>query len=373
MSAETEPLDFSDLAGWDDHDHEAAFAAFCHSAHHLLRRPPTSRAGSAAAEDLLVIARAALAQPGVLDRKAARLFFESHFLPVALASPGLLTGYYEPVFEARLSRDETFAFPLHKRPDDLVPLTPEEAEKVGFTPETSFARKTADGLCFHASRAEVMAGALDGRDLELAWLKDPLEAYVIHIQGSARLDLGDGATMRIAFDGKSGHPYRSLGKYLIERGVFTASSITMDGLLAHLRSLGREGTRLLGENPSYIYFKAVSEGHEAVEAGKDARFGPKAAAGVPLVPMRSIAVDRHIHTFGLPFWLETFLPDAGGEGKPFRQMVFAHDTGSAIKGAARGDLFVGTGPEAGALAGQLQQQTRFICLMPSRVADNRGG
>jgi membrane-bound lytic murein transglycosylase A len=147
----------------------------------------------------------------------------------------------------------------------------------------------------------------------------------------------------------------------------------MDGLLAHLRSLGREGTRLLGENPSYIYFKAISERHETDEAGEDARFGPKAAAGIPLVPMRSIAVDRHIHTFGLPFWLETFLPDVDGEGKPFRQMVFAHDTGSAIKGTARGDLFVGTGPEAGALAGQLQQETRFICLMPSRVADNRGG
>ena len=357
-----ENISFSDLAGWATHDHKAAFAAFFHSAGYLLKNPPSTRPQSAEAEDLLTVARMALAMEKPLEQEAARLFFESHFQPCRLSGPGLLTGYYEPVFEARLERDESFCYPLHKRPADLIPLTAHQAQAAGFTPETSFARKTADGYAFHFSRGEVMDGALDGKGLELAWLKDPLEAYIIHIQGSARLDLGDGAYLRVTFDGKSGHPYRSLGKLVIEQQVFTPETITMDGLMAYIRSLGPEGHRLLAENPSYIYFRSIQgDGDQAAE------YGPSAAARVPLVPMRSIAVDRHLHTFGLPFWLETTLPDSSGEAKPFRQMVFAHDTGSAIKGAARGDLFVGTGVHAGILAGQLQQETTFICLMPKQV------
>ena len=362
-----ENMSFSDLAGWRDHDHKAAFAAFCHAARYLLKNPPTTRPGSARAEDLLAIGKQALLLGETLDQTQARCFFETYFHPEAVADEGLLTGYFEPIFEGRLERDNCFRFPLHKRPDDLVPLSEAEALKAGFTAETSFARKSAHSYQFHYSRAEVMAGALDDRHLELVWLKDPFEAYIIHIQGSATIDLGQGRRLPIVFDGKSGHPYRSLGKLLIEQGVFSAETITMDGLIAHLKSLGADGCRFLGENPSYIYFKAVEDKAVEDEAPEAGDFGPRAAARVPLIPMRSIAVDRHLHTFGLPFWLETTLPDASGEDKPFKQMVFAHDTGSAIKGAARGDLFVGTGTEAGATAGKLQQVTTFICLMPNRL------
>ncbi|WP_319567551.1 murein transglycosylase A [Cohaesibacter marisflavi] len=360
-----ENISFSDLAGWRDHDHKAAFAAFCHAVRYLLKSPPTSRAGSARAEDLLAVCEQALlfaeTVDQALDNTQARRFFETHFHPEAIVGPGLLTGYFEPVFEGRLEPDKCFCFPLHKRPDDLVALSEDQALKAGFTAETSFARKGVDGYQFHHSRAEVMAGALDDKHLELVWLKDPFEAYIIHIQGSATIDLGGGRRMRIAFDGKSGHPYRSLGKLLIEKGVFTAETITMDGLIDYVRARGTDGHHFLGENPSYIYFKAINDEADGAQA-----FGPRAAARVPLVPMRSMAVDRHLHTFGLPFWLQTTLPDASGEDKPFKQMVFAHDTGSAIKGAARGDLFVGTGTEAGACAGKLQQETTFICLMPNR-------
>nr|WP_321455189.1 MltA domain-containing protein [uncultured Cohaesibacter sp.] len=353
-----EKQSFSDLAGWYEHDHKAAFAAFCNQARHLLKNLPTSRFGSAKAEALVALGKKALFLEDAIDQESARLFFEAHFIPRPLSGRGLLTGYYEPEFQGRLARDEEFRFPIHKRPDDLVPLSAEQAHEAGFTSETSFARKTDEGYTYHFSRAEVMTGALDGKELELVWLRDPLEAFIIHIQGSATIDLGQGRRLRIAFDGKSGHPYRSLGKLLIQSQVFTAETITMDGLIDYIRHLGPDGYQLLGENPSYIYFKAV-------EGAQDWNFGPSAAAKIPLMPMRSIAVDRHLHTFGLPFWLETTLPDESGEDKPFRQMVFAHDTGSAIKGAARGDLFVGTGKEAGLIAGKLQQETTFICLMPN--------
>ena len=203
-----------------------------------------------------------------------------------------------------------------------------------------------------------MAGGLDGKGLELVWLKTAFEAYIIHIQGSGRIRLEDGTNMRVAFDGKSGHPYRSLGKLLIERGFFTPETISMDALMGFLLDQGAEGLALLGENPSYIFFKGVED------QGAGPSSGPIGAAGVPLQPMRSIAVDRHLHTFGMPFWLETNLPDADSTIAPFEQLVFAQDTGSAIKGAARADLFVGTGDKAGRLAGQLQQDTRFTILMP---------
>lgn len=353
--------DFSDLPGWDQHDHKAAFAAFRASAPHLLANPPKERPGSARTDALLAVARAALSVPESVTSAEARAFFEARFIPLRINQPGLLTGYYEPVFEGRHQPDARFCIPIHARPADLVSLSTEEAVRAGFTPETSFARKTDSGYSFHHARGEVMDGALDGAGLELVWLADPFEAFTIHIQGSARIRMENGSTMRIAFDGKSGHPYRSLGKLLIEQGVFTPETISMDAMIAHLRGRGADGIAMLAENPSYIFFKSVPPLN-----GQHEDCGPAAAAGIPLVPLRSIAVDRHVHTFGLPFWIESSLPAEAKAEKDliFQQLVFAHDTGSAIKGAARGDLFTGTGPDAGRLAGALQQSTRFTCLMP---------
>ncbi|SNY90510.1 membrane-bound lytic murein transglycosylase A [Cohaesibacter sp. ES.047] len=354
-------ISFADLAGWTSHDHEAAFAAFWHSARAIVTRPPTMRAGSAASEDLVAIARLALECEG-MGRSEARAFFEDHFTPVELTGPELLTGYYEPVFEGRRSANAAFSVPLHKRPSDLIAISADEASTSGFTPETSFARKTPDGLQLHLSRKDIMAGGLDDEGLELVWLKSAIDAYIIHIQGSARIILEDGSQLRVGFDGKSGHPYRSIGKILIEKGVFTPDSISMDTLMEHVRSSGADGLSLLAENPSYIFFKEMPP-HE----DEDRDMGPIAAAGNALIPMRSIAVDRHVHTFGLPFWLESTIP-TDSEPIPFHQLVFAHDTGSAIKGAARGDLFTGSGPEAGRLAGRLNAHARFVALMPDPSA-----
>lgn len=364
-------MQFEDLAGWRDEDFKAAFAAFRRSAPFLLAHPPTGRPGSATRQSLLYLAKKALEEAQEIHTDRARSFFENNFQPLTLSDTGFLTGYYEPVFEGSRFKSDTFCFPLHRRPSDLVPVKDDKARQ-HLSPETSFARQTKNGLTYHASRKEVYEGALDGMDLELVWLKDPVDAYIIHIQGSARINLADGGHMRVAFDGKSGYAYQSLGKLLIERGVFTNQTITMDKLTDFLRQQDDGGLALMAENPSYIFFKdPETDRNEKAASDKadfepDPELGPMAAASIPLVPMRSVAVDRHCHTFGLPIWIETTLPedDDSHSRESFRRLVFAHDTGSAIKGAARGDLFVGTGVKAGRLAGQIKQPATFTLLLP---------
>lgn len=353
---------FDDLVGWEKEDHKAAFAAFRHSAFYLLQKPPTARDKSADTADIVSLAKLALDLPDSYTGQQAKAFFEANFQPCAVKEPGLLTGYYEPEFEGSREKSEAFPVPLHRRPPDLVPISSLEAEQYGLSDETSFARKTSDGLICHLSRGEVMAGGLDDQSLELVWLKDAIDAYIIHIQGSARILLGDGAVMCVAFDGKSGHPYRSIGKELIKCGVFTPHSISMDKLCDWLRSNPKDGLALMAHNPSYIFFKENKDHFDS-----ELKLGPKAAASIPLVPMRSLAVDRMRHTFGLPVWIETSLPQSDGRKRDFQKLLFAHDTGSAIKGTARGDLFCGTGSQAGSLAGQLQQQANFTFLMPKEA------
>jgi membrane-bound lytic murein transglycosylase A len=371
------PISFDALSGWGKEDHEAAFAAFSHSAPFLLRRPPTARVGSATTDDLLRLADLALSMPSRPERDEAKAFFETNFEPQRLTGPDLLTGYYEPSFPGSRQKSARFSIPLHRRPPDLVAICEKEAKRAGFSTETSFARKSEGGLSFHVSRGEVMAGALDGAGLELCYLESWIDAYIIHIQGSARIALDDGTVMRVSFAGKSGQPYVSIGKKAIERGIFTPQSITMDKLMAYLAQLGDEALPLLAENPSYIFFDeakhdepptllAEAPGSTLPEAG------PIAAASIPLIPMRSLAVDRSCHTFGLPLWLEAQVPFDGAEAQPFHRLVFAHDTGSAIKGLARGDLFVGTGGDAGALAGRINQQASFTQLMPKARSAGKG-
>ncbi len=353
------PTSFDALEGWNEEDHEAAFAAFRHSASFILNRPPTTREGSAKSEQLLALAQLALdlgERPGA-DK--ARDFFEAAFIPHKMGSKGLLTGYYEPCFKGSRRKSPEFSIPLHKRPTDLHPIGAEMAKDAGLSSETSFARQSPQGWSYHVSRAEVYDGALDGQGLELVWLRDPVDAYIIHIQGSARIQLEDGSYLRVGFDGKSGYPYLSIGKVLIENGIFTSDTITMDRLTDWLREQADLGLSVMAQNPSYIFFKEIKD-HFA----SDLNIGPKAAAGVPLLAQRSLAVDRTLHTFGMPIWLNTKLPISQGDCY-LNKLVLAHDTGSAIKGQARGDLFCGTGQEAGRLAGELKQATQFTLLFPN--------
>ncbi len=287
----------------------------------LAEHPPKTRSlGTDAAALAALLARAAS-----VSSANARAFFEAEFTPFAIPSAGFFTGYYEPEVAGSLTRSAEFTVPLRRPPADL----PEERD-----------------------RAAVMAGALDGRNLELVWLRDPVDAFFIHIQGAARIALPDGRTMRVTYAAKSGHPYTPIGRVLIEKGALTRETADMAGIRAWLAAHPAETPAILAANRSYIYFR------EAPVA--DASQGPIAAAKVPLMANRSLAVDRLIHTFHTPVWVETTLPS----GAAFRHLMIAHDTGSAIVGPARGDIFFGSGDAAGAIAGAMRASGRFIVLVP---------
>jgi membrane-bound lytic murein transglycosylase A len=197
---------------------------------------------------------------------------------------------------------------------------------------------------------------LGGRGLELAWLADPVDAFFVHVQGSARLKLVEGGTMRIGFDGKSGHPYTSIGRLAVERGLLTRDSADKEGLEAWLKAHPDQARSLMRENRSFIFFRETRLAE--VE-------GPVGAAGVPLIAGRSLAVDRRTMTFHTPVWVEAGeVTDPDRADKSFRRLMIAQDTGSAIVGPARGDLFIGSGDEAGAKAGRVRHAATMIVLVP---------
>jgi membrane-bound lytic murein transglycosylase A len=355
-------LDFATLPGWADDAHEAAYAAFLRSAAVMAERPPKTRALGIDGGRLAAIGAAARAA-GPLDRAAARAFFERHFEPVvqSRAAP-FLTGYYEPVLAGSRERTARFTVPVYRRPDDLVEVDA-ATRPTDLDPALSFARREPGGrLVEHPDRPAIEDGALDGRNLELAFVEDPVDAFFVHVQGSARIDLQDGGTLRIAFDGKTGHPYTSIGRRLADLGLAGTEPLTADRLRAWLKADRDAGRALMRENRSYIFFRELP--------ALDPTLGAIAAAGAPLTPGRSLAVDRTEHTFGTPIYLAGRLPlGPEGEEVAFERLMIAQDTGSAIVGPARGDIFVGCGEAAGMVAGRIRHRpTAFVLLRPRETA-----
>jgi membrane-bound lytic murein transglycosylase A len=353
--AQSIPLEFSDLAGWQDDDHAAAFAAFRLSATVSADHPPKQRALGIDAGALAAALAHAEALPETLSGRDARAFFEASFRPLEVVPPegqGFFTGYYEPEVAGSLTRTAEFTVPLLARPDDLVAFDPANPPP-GLDPALRFARKTVDGHSEYADRAAIMAGALDGRGLELVWLADPVDAFFIHIQGAARIRLADGRTMRVTYAAKTGHPYTPIGRVLLERGALEPGTATMPAIRAWLAEHSQEAAAVMAANRSYIFFREAAVDDQAL--------GPIAAAKVPLTPGRSLAVDRLMHSFHLPVWIETTLPDRTS----FSRLMIAQDTGSAIVGPARGDIFFGSGEAAGAIAGAMSARGRFIVLEPT--------
>ncbi len=350
---ELRPVTFDDLDGWRDDDHQAAFAVFRRGAAVLSDHPPKSRALGVDADRLAAHLKAAADLPTTLTDAAARAFFEARFQPVEVSDgeAAHFTGYYEPVVAGSRERTADFQVPLHRRPDDLIEIEPGTGG-AGLEPDMRFARATPGGLAPYDDRGAIMAGALDGRGLELCYLADPVDAFFIHIQGAARVDLGGGEAMRVTYAAKSGHAYTPIGRVLIERGALPAGSVTMQSIRAWLADHPDERDDVLAQNRSYIFFREAPV--------DDPGLGPVAAAKVPLTDGRSLAVDRLLHTFHAPVWIETQVPG----GATFNRLMIAQDTGSAIVGPARGDIFFGSGGAAGEIAGAMNARGRFVLLMP---------
>ncbi len=338
------PTRFADIEGWAEDDHEAAFGAFLRSCQ---ADPDTPHAADA------------IALGSGTGGLTARAFFEERFLPHVIAEaagPGFVTGYYEPEIEGSYVRGGPFQVPVYRRPDDLITLAP-ETERARFNDSITGMRQTADGQVPYYTRAEIWAGALAGRGLELLYLKDAVELFYMQVQGSGLVRLKEGGAVRLSYAGKNGHPYTSIGRLLIERGAIAPDAMSMAAVKAWLRADEVRGQALMEENRSYVFFRALDP-----EEGRD---GPRGAQKVSLTPGRSLAVDTAYHRLGLPVFVTADgLMTQGGQ--PFRRLMIAQDVGSAIRGPERGDIFWGTGEDAGAIAGSTRHKARFCVLLPNR-------
>jgi len=366
-----EPVALGQLPGFADDDLFPAWTAFRRSAEHFAAQEPLVRSGIAPSEAQRSIASVAL-KARVADESSARAFFNAHFQayrinPESGANPhahGFVTGYYEPEVAGSLVPAPGFAAPALARPQDLVAAT---MEHMGLS--LAAARRLEDGtLAPYWTRAEIDAGRSIAQPL--LWIRDAIELFMIQVQGSARVRLPDGQVVRLAYDGRNGHQYESIGRILVQEGLLRLEDLTLDSLKDWVRSagqkLGEPGRDLLHRNPSYIFFRLVH--------GVDPALGPTGAEGVPLTPLRSLAVDREIWPYGLPFWIDGRLPIAEpGTNETFRRMLIAQDTGSAIIGAGRGDVFFGSGDEAGQAAARLRHRVDVYVMLPRGEALQEAG
>ncbi len=309
------PVTFADLPGWQKDDLADSLIAFRTSC----RRAKDPRLSAAKWSVICAAAKRA---------DDPRAFFEAHFQPVQVIAdkPVLYTGYYEPELQGARQRGGKFQYPIYRKPRDWM------------------------GGGKWKSRAEIESGAIKDRGLELAWLTDPVEAYFLHIQGSGRIRLEDGAVMRAGFSASNGHRYRSIGKELLRRGALGDRNITAANIKAWVRENPDAGRQLLNHNPRYIFFREVTDLPENA--------GPIGAMSVPLSALRSMAVDPDYIPLGSPVWIDKKGKDS------LRRLLIAQDVGAAIKGPHRGDIFYGSGRDAERIAGRTKSPGAIYILLP---------
>jgi membrane-bound lytic murein transglycosylase A len=298
---------------------------------------------------------------------AAREFFEEHFQPFLIrlgdGASGLVTGFYEPEVEVSAAASSVWAHPFYRRPPDLIDISDED--RPADMGSYAFGRRDNGAIHAYPDRRDIDQGYLAGRGLEIAWARDRIDVFFAHVQGAARLRYPDGSLQRITYSAKSGHVFSGIGRLLVDRGELDAATVSMQTIRAWLSMNPERIDEVLWHNRSYIFFRQAPV--------EDPALGPVAAAKVPLLPGRSLAVDRMIHTFGFPFYVHAPSLTHLDAGRPFSRTLLALDTGSAIVGPARGDIFTGSGDAAGELAGTVRNAADFYILIPKTVAARYGG
>lgn len=358
------PISFSELRGWEVDDPRPLFAAM-RSCLDYLRGTKPYKTGTLGltADDLLPLFEAAKFQD-TESAKEARHFFENQCQPFRIEKEGggrgFVTAFYEPEVEVSATKESGYQFPFYRRPLDLVDIDGSNRPS-GIDPYYAFARKTLDGLDLYPDRRTIDQGYLEGQSLEIAWARSKVDVFFTHVQGAARLRFTDGSLKRITYAGKAGHPFSPIGKLLIDRGEIDASQISMQSIRRWLAENPAKVDEVLWHNRSYIFFREADV--------SDDNLGPIAAAKVPLIAGRSLAVDRLIHTFGFPFFIEAEGLTHLDDGRSFGRLMLALDTGSAIVGPARGDIFTGSGYDAGELAGTVRHSADFTILIPKQAAE----
>ena len=364
--AALEPIGFEALPGWTQDDHAGALAAFRKSCERIRTRPDLVDPPRPVFTALRHVCAQAAHLPARSTDAVARKFFEKEFRPFRIAGldqpVGFLTGYYEPEVDGSLTPSAEFSIPLYRRPPDLI-LGPPPKEGPPVNKGPAYRRVDGKLVPYH-DRAAIEDGALKDRGLEVAWIRDPADAFFAHIQGSLRVRLPDGHVLRLNYDGHNGQPYTPVGRLLIDRGLVPREKMSMDAIRAYIEAHPEEGRELMRQNKSYIFFRVA---HEL--KGDDGAVG---AQGLPLAAGRSIAVDKAIHAYGTPFFIAADLPTGeAGAIEPFGRLMIAQDTGSAIVGPARADIFFGAGNEAGTVAGRIQHPGAFAVLLPRALDPSR--
>jgi membrane-bound lytic murein transglycosylase A len=307
-------LSFDDLVGWEDDNHQLALDTF---------RVTCDRMKGREWPQICALSH---------QQTSAKSFFELLFRPVLIedGAEALFTGYFEPEIHGSRRRTATYKYPVYRLPSDRAERSP------------------------YFTRREIGEGALAGRGLEIAWVDDPVELFFLQVQGSGRIKLTDGTTMRIGYAGHNGHSYNSIGRELVSRGIYDLHQVSAHVIKSWVRRNPIDGPELLYANPSFVFFTELKT--------LAASSGPIGAMSRSITPMRSIAVDPAFTTLGSPVWIEK-------AGKaPLNRLMIAQDTGSAIKGAQRADVYYGTGDAAGEVAGRIKDSGRMVVLMPIQLA-----
>ena len=354
------PVRLDRLPDFSSDDHRAAFRAFRASCAASAADVAPLRAAIPPPHALKAVCAEALGMAADIDDARAKTFFVTNFTPRLVGSDAFYTGYYEPVVEGSLTQTADFATPLYGPPADLVVVVPGQAPP-GLDPSLSAARRLSDGrLVPLPDRAAIEAGAL--ATPPLVYLHERLEAFFVQVQGSARIRLPDGSLRRLVYAGRNGYPYTSIGKALVDMLRIPPDQVGMLRLKTWIRANGEgpgdAGTRLMQRNRSYVFFRFDDD------LPPDA--GPIGAEGLSLTAMRSLAIDRTLWPYGLPFYVDVRLPWRDATPTPFRRLMVGQDTGSAILGRARADLYFGTGDVAARQAGTVREHGTLLVLWPRK-------
>jgi membrane-bound lytic murein transglycosylase A len=350
--AQVEPVAFNELDGWSEDDHAAAFEAYLKSCSAILQGTGAMRAARPVYGGLYNACEKAakLATGGTIDRAQARKFFEDNFKPVRIlpevhtygyytGADGVFTGYYEAEVAGSRVKTADYSVPLYGVPAKLA------------------GRKSR--VFAQYDRSDIEKGALAGKRLEICWIKNPVDAFFAQIQGSTRVKLDDGELLRLNYIASNGKPYTPVGRLLIDQGIYTPEEMSMDKIREYMEAHPEEGKELREKNRSFVFFSATQLGPSDECLG---------AQGIPLTPWRSLAVDPTIHVYGTPIWIDANFPITSDLPQDsFQHLLVAQDTGSAIRGVARADIYFGHGEDIPHIAGRIKQFGKFVMLVPKGV------
>lgn len=332
---------FKNLKGWDKDRHDLAINAFVKSCDKIALLPNSKKIGAGIDNIKVKDFRNVCEMAKVIDgmsNKQAKKFFEDWFVPFEVSNieskkNGLFTGYYEIELHGRREKDSKYKYPIFAKPEDF------------------------DGKSVYKTREEIEDGLLEGKNLEIFYVDDKVDLFFLHIQGSGRVVLENNVIKRIGFSAKNNQPYTSIGKVLIDRKILKKDKVSAGSIKEWLRNNPYQAEEIMYENKSFVFFKELEDDYI------------RGAQGSVLIPERSLAVDKDIVPFGFPIWLETTLPIEGKGKVPYNRLLVSQDTGSAIKGAVRGDVFFGFGERAEELASYMKQKGKYYILLPINVAE----